>query len=340
MPDDDKQPNPNLTGKRKPRGVADSADPKSVKPSAAGGSNSKQQRTRKQSPKPARNSADPFFKAKLTEMALEAGLDKGPTELQIPRSSLSDMFLIVPKGMLLQNPLLRYLREFNIIEFKGQGDHFNAQTFEVQLARVYLWHSQNHQRASYDRILNVIVSARYPTNVFDFSAERGSPFTKVNNQDWLWQARVGWQDVVVVVCQNLPIAKPFYPWLAFAPGKSLAWNRFVRAVVADQDWNLLSWLAQARPEELFEEIFMNTELEQELAENYPAEWERLQAEYGRVARQWFATKAKTNMPAVREMLAELPVEDRLAGLKPEDRLAGLTPEEIQTLLKKYAPQGG
>ena len=226
MPDEDKQPDQNISSKRKPRGLADSAAPKAVKPAATDESNSKQQRTRKQSPKPARNSADPFFKAKLTEMALEAGLDKGPTELQIPRSSLSDMFLTVPEGMVLENPLLAYLREFNIIEFKGQSDHFNAQTFEVQLARVYLWHSQNHRRASYDRILNVIVSAHCPATVFDFSAKRGSPFTKVNDQDWLWQARVGWQDVVVVVCQNLPIAKPFYPWLAFAPGKSLTWNRF------------------------------------------------------------------------------------------------------------------
>ena len=93
---------------------------------------------------------------------------------------------------------------------------------------------------------------------------------------------------------------------------------------------------------------MDTELEQELTENHPAEWERLQAEYGRVARHWFATKAKNNLPMVREMLAELKPEDRLAGLKPEDRLAGLkpedrlaglTPEEIQALLKKYAAEG-
>jgi len=225
------------------------------------------------------------------------------------------------------------------MEFKGQNDHFNVQSFEVQLARIYLWHSQNHQRASYNRILNVIVSSRYPGNVFDFSAERGSPFTKVNNQDWLWQARIGWQDVVVVVCENLPIARPFYPWLAFAPGKSLAWNGFIRAVVADQDWNLLSWLVQARPEEIFMDTLIDTELEQELIKNHPAEWKRLQATYGRVTRHWFATKAKNNLPMVREMLADLPIEDRLAGLKPEDRLAGLTPEEIQVLLKKYAPQG-
>ena len=87
------------------------------------------------------------------------------------------------------------------------------------------------------------------------------------------------------------------------------------------------------------DTLIDTELEQELIKNHPAEWKRLQATYGRVTRHWFATKAKNNLPMVREMLADLPIEDRLAGLKPEDRLAGLTPEEIQVLLKKYAPQG-
>ena len=52
-------------------------------------------------PKKRRRVADPFFKRALTEIALEAGLKSGPTELQIPRTSLSDMLLHVPLGTIL-----------------------------------------------------------------------------------------------------------------------------------------------------------------------------------------------------------------------------------------------
>ena len=36
--------------------------------------------------------------------------------------------------------------------------------------------------------MNVIVAARYPHEIFRYSAERGSSFTMVEGQEWLWQS--------------------------------------------------------------------------------------------------------------------------------------------------------
>ena len=68
-------------------------------------------------PKKRKRVAAPFFKRALTEIALEAGLKRGPTELQLPRTSLSNMLLHVPLGTSMLNKVLAFLRLYNIRTF-------------------------------------------------------------------------------------------------------------------------------------------------------------------------------------------------------------------------------
>ena len=289
-------------------------------------------KTRKTPAKKRKRLADPFFKRSLTEMALAAGFKHGPTELQLARSTLSDMLLHVPAGIILQATLLAFFRLYNIIEFKGQHDRFSIEAFEVQLGRLHFWHAQNSKLTDLDGVLNVFVVARYPQEIFRYSAGRGSPFTMVDGQEWLWQARCGWQDVVIVVCEKLPVEKPFYQWLAFAPSGSEVWREFVPRLVAEQEWEMLGLLFEMRGKELYA---MKLDVEELLAQYDPEEVARLQQEWGEIILDWLPT-ASPEMR--RKALNKFKPEERLSGLKSKEILAGMSETEREQLFHDLEQQ--
>ncbi len=162
---------------------------------------------------------DPRFKELMALAAREAGLENGPTELPVPQSSSSDMLLTIPPGTRLENTIFYFFRLFDVLEFKGWNDPLDKENFfKTQLARIYLWSAQN--KLEITDVLNVIVSARRPEKVLEYSAELGCPFVQTPGREWLWQAQCGWQDVAIVVCSELPIEPRYAVWLLFAPPTS------------------------------------------------------------------------------------------------------------------------
>lgn len=161
----------------------------------------------------------------------------------------------------------------------------------------------------------------------------GSPFVMVDGHEWLWQARCGWQDVVIVVCEKMPVEEDYYKWLAFAPSDSEVWNKYVQQLVTGREWQLLSFLFEMRGEEMYE---MSIEVEEILAAYEPEEAARLQESWNRVILKWLPTAS----PEMRQQaLAKFKPEERLVGLKPEElgqALAGLTPEQRLALLKQLS----
>jgi len=284
-------------------------------------------------PRQPRRAADPFFKRALTEIALTAGLKHGPTEFQLPRTTLSDMLLHVPPGTTLRNKVLAFLLLYNIIEFKGQHDLFDKLAFEIQLGRLHFWHAQNSKLTDLYGVLNLFVVARYPTEVFAYSAEWGCPFTMVSGQEWLWQARVGWQNVAIVVCEKMPVEEDYYQWLAFAPATSPVWNKYVRQLIDTQEWGILSFLFEMRGEEMYE---MSIEVAEILAAYEPEEAARLQESWNRVILKWLPTATPKMQSEALKMMKGLTPEQRLEGLKPEERLAGLTTEERLALFNQLS----
>ena len=204
---------------------------------ATGQAKSQKAATKPDQPKPAKartrlkSQIDPYFKQIMTKLALEAGLDNGPTELQVQRSTLSDLLLIVPSLVSLVGTILDFFRRVNIIEFKSDSDKFDKATFATQVGRVNIWYGRNSKLADFSEILNVIILARYQPEVFDYAQERNCPFQMVDNQEWLWMSRQGLQDVVIVICERLPVEPRYYDWLLFMPAHNQKWERSGRKFV-------------------------------------------------------------------------------------------------------------
>jgi hypothetical protein len=60
------------------------------------------------------------------------------------------------------------------------------------------------------------------------STGRGIIFNKTAGKKWLYTARVGFQDVAIVVCRDLPLEPKFYKWLIFALLTVRLGNRLLR----------------------------------------------------------------------------------------------------------------
>jgi hypothetical protein len=140
---------------------------------------------------------DPAFKQVLTQEARKLGLKHGPTELQIAQTTSSDMLLLVPPRTKLKDTLFEFFRAVNIIEFKSSNDALTLQTLKIQLARLYLLLAENSDY-QFETTLNIIISARYPSEVFKYCATKGYRFEPEANNGWLYRANLGLQDVAIV----------------------------------------------------------------------------------------------------------------------------------------------
>jgi len=58
----------------------------------------------------------------MTDAALQVGLKKGPTELQIAQTTSTDMLLAIPKGTTVESTVFDFFRPLNVIEFKSQSE--------------------------------------------------------------------------------------------------------------------------------------------------------------------------------------------------------------------------
>jgi MgtE intracellular N domain len=254
---------------------------------------------------------DPAFKQVLTAEARKVGLKRGPTELQIAQTTSSDMLLLVPPDTKVKDTLFEFFRAVNIIEFKSANDPLTLQTLKIQLARLYLLLAENPDY-QFEQTLNIIVSARYPREVFGYSEAKDYPFkgegkdeTDENSEDWLYRANIGYQDVVVVVCEQLPLKTLYLDWLIFAAADTGTWREAVLLAVKERKLEILKLANEMHPKE-YEAMGSNIKM---LFEQYsPQERERLR-------RDWF---------------------DVLEEILP--RMGREEPKDLGSLLSKVDPQ--
>jgi hypothetical protein len=283
-----------------------------------------------------RKRPDPLFKELLAEAAREAGLKSEPTELQVQQSSTSDLLLTIPEGTALDGTLFDFFRQANIIEFKSTNDPLTTVKFALQLGRVYLWLVQQQQAQSnkakaiatiavdFDNILNVVVSSKYPREFLKYSAERGCPFVATPEREWLLQARCGWQDVVIVVCERLPIEPKYERWLMFAPATSQTWRSFLKMLAQEQNWELLEVAKKLRPKEF---KLMSPELEKYFEELRAEEPELYDKKWWEIVNLPLPDPKYLKPEQLAQLMSKLAPEERTIGLTPEERTIGLTPEE-------------
>jgi hypothetical protein len=235
----------------------------------------------------------------------------------------ADLILRVPEGLALEDTLCSFFRRFNIIEFKGENDQFNEEGFvrnEVRMGLLYLY----NQEANFENMLNLIVSSRLPHRFFDYMEARQCKFERDKERSWFWRCRVGLQEVVVVVCRELPLEPRYYQWLLFAPARSRKWKAFVRKLAREGNIELLEMAQQLRPEEY---KVMYLEIKELLKEYTPEERIRYRKAWLRGFALELPDIAEEIPEELSETLAKLSPEQRLAGMSREERLAGMSREE-------------
>ena len=274
---------------------------------------------------------DPLFKQLMTKVLSKVGLDRGPTELQIAQTTSSDMLITIPAGVSTENTLFDFFRATNVVEFKSASDKLSKEAFAVQLARVYLLFAET-PALEFSQILNVIVSSRYPREFLSYSQEEGCPFKVDDNREWLYRARIGYQEVALVVCEKLPLEPRYGSWLIFADATTQKWRDFIKMTASQHDWELLELARGLRPKEF---SAMASQI-LELFEQYsPEERARIRND------SWDFIDTMMQKMGIEEREKLISVVGHVFPIfEPEDLdqvLSGVKPEDLGQFLSKLPP---
>jgi len=282
---------------------------------------------------------DLIFKLLTRQDAIQAGLVPVETELQY--STRTDLVLNVPPGLDLTGTAFDFFRAKNVVEFKSQGDQFDLTEYVRNSLRTDLIFLQEKAK-SFDNILNVIITSRSPDGFLLAATRRGINFQPAAGRPWLLRGQVGFQDVAIVVCRDLPIELTYYNWLVFAPSDTRKWQAFVETLLQQRNRELLRIIKKMRPREfimltkslddLIKEAKAEGLLDPDFVLEFEVDEETRQLELETTS-FLLKTIAQEKSGRLAEVLAGLKPEDRLTGLTPEDRLTGLTPEDRQKLLE-------
>ncbi len=300
-------------------------------------------------PELAQDRADPVFKELMLEEALLHELEVLAVEFaQITRA---DMVLGVPDLTKIIGTLFDFFRRYNIIEFKSENDQLDFEAFIKNVVRTHLFWLESQgkkEKVSYRDILHVIISARLPEGFFAEIAQENIIFTTTTERPWLFEAQVGLQKVVIVVCRNLPIEEKFLRWLVFAPSNTKKWKDLIVALLRQGGMTWLKRMERLKPREFGEYMASRDILELMAAGVYAPE---VVKEYNEdmVAGAGFLIQAiRERYPqGMRDVLSQftpeerlvgLNLEERLIGLKPQELVSGLTDEQRQEMLRLLSPQ--
>lgn len=305
---------------------------------------------------------DPYFKLFTQLEATRLGIQAKETELQY--SPRVDLVLKVQPDISLEDTMFDFFRTINVVEFKGENDPLTVLEFRkitVRAELVFLREEEDPENG-----LTVIVSSRSPDGFLAQARRRRIPLWQEEGKPWLWRAEVGFLDVAIIVCRNLPIEQKYYNWLAFAPTDTIKWQEFVGVLYDQGEWELLYSIKNMRPKEL-EMTFTTSgkdinqiarEMGIELPDIDPEEdrkWQ-LKMEYLKVMREMFHLldpegqtallsldeRARLLAPQLKgspleQLIKDLQAEfQRIAELTPEQLVAALTPEERLELLQRVA----
>jgi len=266
---------------------------------------------------------DPAFRYSLELIAKQLHVEL--IEAKLPQTLLADSIVFVPKGAKIQGTVLDFFRIYNILEFKSQNDPFDEKEFVKNAIRVALFFLQN-PKANFENLLNVIVTARYPTHFFKFMAERGFKFETDAGREWQRRYKIGLQEVVVIICGEMPIEEKYFEWLMFAPSDGKTWRDAVKAMVQLGRWELLERVQRIRPKEF---AAMSSDFMKVLEQYGPREKRRLNRDRA-AAVKIYLDYFKKEKP---EMYEQILTEQIRPSLTAEERLAGLDSEQREALLK-------
>jgi hypothetical protein len=189
---------------------------------------------------------DPAFKREMQEAAAETGLKL--REVEFPQIFRADIVLEVPDDADLSGTMFNFFGKYNIIEFKSENDRFNWRKYLVNEVRTDLFLIQN-ETLEINEVLTVYILAKYPREFFRYMVKHGFSFQQDKVHEWLYRAKTGGKDVVIVVCSELPLAKTYYRWLLFASSTTQKWHDFVKMIAREQELDLLERARNMRPKE-------------------------------------------------------------------------------------------
>lgn len=279
--------------------------------------------------------ADNLFKEVTEEESRSVGMRNIAGELQIRKSTRSDLVLQVPDGVSLDDTIFDFFSRLNVVEFKSEDDNpLDDREFYKNVMRLYAIYEQDKKLQMRD-LLNVIVTAEIPNKFLSFIEESGYNFREVPNRKWLRRSKFGNQEVAIVICELLPVEPKYYPWLLFAPSKSETWRKFIEELVMSGSYpDLLDEALALRMERV--EVIYREVVEMANSKRRLTKWEkeRIQAFKNVLERE----RAEGEVALLNVILSTFPVEERVAGLNPEERLTGLKPEEREALLKLLQEQ--
>lgn len=243
---------------------------------------------------------------------------------------------------MLRGTMFDFFQAVNVLEFKGQSDQLTLREYVRNDLRTDLALLQSKDD-DFTNILNVIVTSRWPQTFFEQAEKWGIVFQPEKEKPWLRKAQVGFQNVALVICRDLPLEEPYYSWLAFTPAGTRKWKDFLRILLIEGKAELLDTIRQMRPKEFkvtTKDLIQQLEAEGKIPHQEPdEEMEQLMVRVRQIAAYFRETLGKLTpeerMAGLKpeDRLKGLKTEDRLKGLKPEDRLKGLSTKERQELLK-------
>ena len=183
---------------------------------------------------------DPLFKVITRLEAEQLGMHAVETEHRF-FVSRTDLVLEAPSGLQLEGTMFDFFRQLNVVEFKSQGDPYNLEESIRNQTRTAILYLEG--RAELDELLNVNVVSRRPREFLKEARQRKVYFRPVKGKPWLLWARVGFLDTAIVICGELPVEKPYFNWLLFAPAGSERWKAFVEKLAREREWELLKAVA-------------------------------------------------------------------------------------------------
>jgi hypothetical protein len=192
---------------------------------------------------------DTLFKILTRREVVESKLRVGESEFQ--HITRADLIIEVPPGVDTSGTLFDFCYPITVLEFKSENDEFNAREFVVnQVRTAILFLQAKSKEADYSHYLNTYVLARLPIDFLDKAAENGILFSIDQEKPWLRRAKVGFQNIAVIVCRDLPLERQFYRWLLFAPSDGKKWRAFIRRLKLEGEGELLDFAKKLRPREV------------------------------------------------------------------------------------------
>ncbi len=259
-------------------------------------------------------------------------------QIEFPQLLRADLVLGVPESLSVEGTLFDFCRRFDVMEFKGQEDPLDEDEFVKNEVRTALFVLKTPE-ATFENTLNLIVSSRHPKQFFDYMKARKHRFRADKERPWQWRCRVGLQEVVVIVCRDLPLEHRYFDWLLFAPADSQKWQDFVIMMAEEDNVSLLSQIMELRPKE-YKLVATKYIKRSKTDAKHRAEVFQTAVEYwGLTAEDMLAN------PDIKKSLRETDpkhqaelIGEVLEGVQSEEVVAELSQEQRQKLLKLLLEQ--